>query len=112
MSTIDRLSVTSHGIKLYDNFSDMFFSQYMPFHYGGSAVMSSPDEGALFINLALCPRTYQPSGHLNLSRARETYIDIQSKYCNAHTPCELFVQALCINFLLYAEGSASLRYST
>jgi len=112
MSTIDRLSVTSHGIKLYDNFSDMFFSQYMPFHYGGSAVMSSPDEGALFINLALCPRTYQPSGHLNLSRARETYIDIQSKYCSSATPCELFVQALCINFLLYAEGSASLRYST
>ena len=112
MTTIDRISVTSHGIKIYDNFSDMFFAVYMPFHYGGSMVMSSEDEGALFVNLALIPRSYQPSGHLNLSRARETYIDIQSKYCGNATPCELYVQALCINFLLYAEGSASLRYST
>ncbi len=112
LTTIDSLSITSHGIKLFDNFSEMFFNSYMPYHYGGANITAPEDKGVLFVNLALFPRNYQPSGHFNFSRARETYIDIASKYCTSKTPCDLLVQVVCINFILYAEGSASLRYTT
>jgi hypothetical protein len=62
--------------------------------------------------MALFPRSYQPSGHLNISRARETYLQWTSSYVTASTPADLFAIAVAINFLLITDGSAVLRYST
>ena len=64
------------------------------------------------LNMALFPRSYQPSGHLNISRSRETYIQWTSQYMSASTPCDLIAVAVAINFLLITDGSAVLRYST
>ena len=112
VSTIDTLTLTSHGITIFDNFNDTFFNQYMPFHYGGTALVTPDDTGAMFINMALFPRLYQPSGHLNISRARETYLRWTTSYVSAKTPADLIVVAVAINFLLITDGSAVLRYST
>ena len=110
--TVDQMSLTSHGIVIFDGFSDNFFNQYLPFHYGGTALNTPDDPGAMFINMALFPRSYQPSGHLNISRARETYLQWTSSYISANSPADLFVVAVAINFLLITDGSAVLRYST
>jgi hypothetical protein len=110
--TVDSLTLTSHGITIFDGFSDNLFNQYFPFHYGGSAINTPEDHGALFVNLALFPRTYQPSGHLNFSRARETYLKFTTSYVSAKTPADLIVVGIAINFLLVTDGSAVLRYST
>lgn len=110
--TVDSLTLTSHGITIFDNFQDMFFNQYMPFHYGGPALVTPDDVGALFINMSLFPRSYQPSGHLNISRARETYLRWNTSYVSSQTPADLLVVAVAINFLLVTDGSAVLRYST
>ncbi len=110
--TVDTLSLTSHGISIFDGFSDTFFNQYMPFHYGGANINTPDDVGALFVNMALFPRSSQPSGHLNVSRARETYLKWTSSYVSANTPADLIVVAVAINFLLITDGSAVLRYST
>ena len=110
--TVDSLTLTSHGIVIFDGFTDTFFNQYMPFHYGGPALVTPDDPGALFVNLALFPRSYQPSGHLNISRARETYLKWTTSYVSAKTPADLFAVAVAINFLLITDGSAVLRYST
>ena len=110
--TVDSLSLTSHGIVIFDNFQDTFFNQYMPFHYGGPALVTPDDVGALFVNMALFPRSYQPSGHLNISRARETYLKWTTSYISAKTPADLIAVAVAINFLLITDGSAVLRYST
>ena len=112
VSTVDQMSLTSHGIVIFDGFSDTFFNQYLPFHYGGTALNTPDDPGALFINMALFPRSYQPSGHLNISRARETYLQWTSSYISSSTPADLYVVAVAINFLLITDGSAVLRYST
>lgn len=101
--TVDSMSLTSHGITIFDNFQDIFFNAYMPFHYGGTALCTPDDPGALFINMALFPRSYQPSGHLNISRARETYLKWQSSYVSAKTPADLLVIAVAINFLLITD---------
>ena len=62
--------------------------------------------------MALFPRSYQPSGHLNVSRARETYLAWSSSYVGAQSAAQLIVVAVAINFLLVSDGSAVLRYST
>lgn len=110
--TIDTLSLTSHGITIFDSFNDTFFNQYMPFHYGGTSLVTPDDPGALFVNFALFPRSYQPSGHLNISRARETYIKWTTTYISPSTSVDLLVVAVAINFLLISDGSCVLRYST
>ncbi|NBQ43653.1 MAG: hypothetical protein EBU23_14615 [Mycobacteriaceae bacterium] len=110
--TVDSMALTSHGIVIFDNFSDTFFSSYMPFHYGGTSLCTPDDVGALFVNMALFPRSYQPSGHLNISRARETYLKWTSTYISGTSPVEFIIVAVAINFLLITDGSAVLRYST
>jgi hypothetical protein len=106
------MTLTSHGIVIFEKFNDTFFNQYMPFQYGGPALSTPEDVGALFINMSLFPRSYQPSGHLNISRARETYLKWTTSYVSAKTPADLLVVAVAINFLLVTDGSAVLRYST
>jgi hypothetical protein len=110
--TVDTLTLTSHGITIFDGFNDTFYNQYLPLQYGGTAIVTPEDPGALFVNMALFPRSYQPSGHLNISRARETYLKWTSSYITSSTPADLIVVAVAINFILISDGSAVLRYST
>jgi hypothetical protein len=111
-NTVDTLSVAAHGIVLYDYFSSLFYNSYLPFQYGGYNIRTPNDPGALMINFCLYPKTYQPSGHLNVSRAREFYIRWSSSYVSTSSTAELLVVASTINFLLISDGSAVLRYST
>ena len=64
------------------------------------------------INFALYPKSYQPSGHLNVSRAREFFLNWNTRYVGSTTPADLLAVAIAINFLLITDGSAVLRYST
>jgi hypothetical protein len=111
-NTVQRLNVTAHGITLYDLFGDMFYNAYLPYHFGGYNIVTPKDPGALMINFCLYPKTYQPSGHINVSRAREFYIGWESNYVNSQRTADLLIVASTINFLLISDGSAVLRYST
>jgi hypothetical protein len=74
----------------------------------------------LFIPFCLYPGTYQPSGHINVSRAREFYLKFTSSFFSGSSAPNgagsrtglLVVIASAINFLLISDGSAVLRYST
>jgi hypothetical protein len=112
VTTINNLSLTSHGIVIFDAFRDKFYNAYTPFNYGEYALNTPDDLGAYMINMSLFPRAYQPSGHLNLSRARETYVAYTSSYISSSTPVDFIAIAVAINFLLVSDGSAVLRYST
>lgn len=72
--TIDRITISAHGIFLYNDMPADFFHQYTTYTYGGPNIQTPEDEGALMIPFNLYPGTYQPSGHVNVSRAREFYI--------------------------------------
>jgi hypothetical protein len=110
--TVDSMSLVAHGVTIYDDFQDLFYSGYTPYQYGCANVTTPEDPGAFLVNMALFPRSYQPSGHLNVSRARETYLVWNSSYVSPKTPAQLIVVAIAINFLLVSDGSATLRYST
>ena len=110
--TIDTITVTAHGVKLYEQIEDRFFNAYQPFHYGGSNIVTPKDPGALLINFCLYPRSYQPSGHVNVSRAREFFLDWTTSYVTSAYPATLFAVAIAINFLVVSDGTALLRYAT
>lgn len=122
--TLSRVSIKAHGIPIYNEFPTGFYNAYLPYTYGGHNIKTPDDIGALMITFCLYPGTYQPSGHINVSRAREFYIDYvttdlvgNSGFSTVYpllpqVPCTLQIVASAINFLLISDGSAVLRYST
>lgn len=110
--TVDTITIKAHGIPIYNGFVTKFYNAYLPYHYGGQNVSAPQDSGALLIPFNLYPGTYQPSGHINVSRAREFYIEYTSSVVSTTNVGTLVVTASAINFLLISDGSAVLRYST
>ncbi len=110
--TVDFLTVQAHGINLFDNFQDKFYTQYVPYHYGGDQIVAPKDAGVFMINFSHFPGSYQPSGHFNFSRSRETFLSWNSSFIGTGTPVNLIVVARAINFLIITDGSAMLRFST
>lgn len=109
---VTRLGVSAHGVPLYNNLPSKFFNSYIPYQYGGWNIATPEDPGLYMITFNLYPGTYQPSGHINVSRAREFYIQYDSTYVSSNATAELVVNAVAINFLLVSDGSATLRYAT
>lgn len=53
--TIDSITISAHGIPIYNGFSSKFFNAYIPYHYGGSNIKVSEDIGAYMIPFNLYP---------------------------------------------------------
>ena len=109
--TVDLLTVSAHGIPLYNAIEHEFFADYVAYNYGGSNINTPTDRGLMMVNFCIYPGTYQPSSHINVSRAREFYVKYTSSVIGT-TPSELGVPALgtlsivasAINFLLITDG--------
>jgi hypothetical protein len=111
-NTVDTMTIKAHGIPIYNNYPQKFFNAYTSYHYGGPNFNTPEDSGLMFVPFCLYPGTYQPSGHINISRAREFYLTYTSSVIDNSTNGTLVVIAMAINFLLISDGSAVLRYST
>jgi hypothetical protein len=109
---VSRFSITSQGIPLFNNMPSKFFNSYVPYTYGGWNIATPTDNGVYMISFCLYPGTYQPSGHINVSRAREFYLEYSSDYVRSDRTADLVVNAVALNFLLISDGSAALRYAT
>jgi len=118
---VNQVSFTAHGISIYNEIPANFFNQYIPFAYG-DRVNTPDDPGAYMVTFNLYPHEYQPSGHINFSRAREFYVKfddtVSGAVRNLGTPVDStntadFMGSACaLNFLLVSDGSAILRYTT
>jgi hypothetical protein len=109
---VTTISVEAHGIQLYNNLPSQFFNSYIPYTYGGWNIVTPTDPGLFMITFNLFPGSYQPSGHINVSRAREFYFKYTSTWIEAGKTGDLIVNASAINFLLISDGSAIMRYTT
>jgi hypothetical protein len=108
--TIDTIRITNHGVNLYDETPFEFFRDYIPVKYGER--ISAPDDyGLAMIVFNLYTGSYQPSGHLNFSQARNTYLVWTGSTISTINPAQLIAVAIAINFLLIAEGTCVLRFS-
>lgn len=112
--TMQQIAIEAHGVPLYRDLPASFFNSYIPYTYGGQHIKTPDDCGAYMITFNLYPGSYQPSGHVNVSRAREFYLAFVSVAgtVDNNNPAELVVIGVAINFLLISDGSAVLRYST
>lgn len=111
--TIDTLALEAHGVSIFSTFKTAFFGSYAPYTFGESKINTPEDTGVVLINFAQYPGSYQPSGHVNVSRTREFYLAVTSSFIgDGANSCMLIVLARAINFLIIADGSAVLRYTT
>ena len=111
--TLTTITIEAHGVPLYNTIPVPFFNQYIPYTYGGNHIQTPVDVGKLMITFNLYPAAYQPSGHVNISRAREFYLLYTSPNVGSTiASADMSVVAIAINFLLISDGSAVLRYST
>lgn len=91
--TLDSITINAHGIPLYNDFPAAFFNCYTPLTFGGHNICTPEDESVFMIPFNLYPGTYQPSGHINVSRAREFYIKFTSSVVSGATPSDLVIVA-------------------
>jgi hypothetical protein len=110
--TVDTIQVNAHGIIICQNTAASFYRDYTSYIYGGANLNTPEDLGAYIINFCIYPGSYQPSGHLNISRAREFYLLYQSSFITPSNPVTLIIVAIAINFLMITDGSALLRFTT
>jgi hypothetical protein len=104
---LEKLTVEAHGIPLYRDIPAPFFNHYVPYTYGGSHITTPADCGVQMITFNLYPGSYQPSGHVNISRAREFYLEFTRTQLNGeddNSQADLVVVAIAINFLLISDG--------
>lgn len=109
---VTTVALTAHGVPIFKDFPQAFFNTYVPFHFGGDAVRPPQDSGVMMMNFALFLGCYQPSGYINISRARELYLSWQGSYIDSSNPATVVAVAIALNFLLITDGSAVLRYTT
>ena len=138
---IDSISLISQDVKLMDNFPYRFYTQYIPWKYNidceentdnpliseklsSKSHIQKNTEGLSMISFALYPGNSQPSGYINVSRAKDFYISYNSsiigtptnwwsnKNCKYNKPQgNLYVSAIALNFLLIENGNYILRFS-
>lgn len=112
------VTFSAHGIPIYNEIPAILYNQYIPLVFG-DRVTAPDDPGCYLVTFCLYPGTYQPSGHINVSRAREFYVKFDDtvpangrNLGTALSAADFIGSARAINFLLVSDGSAVLRYST
>jgi hypothetical protein len=115
---VQNLSLKSFDITIYNSFAPEFYNNYIPLRYGKD-LKTTKEIGWYMMNFNFMPGQYQPSGHLNVSRARELDLvytsALNSTYNNIisqQNPVDLIVLADCINFIIYKNNAMALRFST
>ncbi len=86
--TIDTLQLPAHGITIYMQVRRPFYRDYLPWVFGEEKLITPYDLGAFCMTFNLYPGSYQPSGHINVSRARELYLQFTSSYVNSSNPSD------------------------
>lgn len=114
VESVRSLYIEAHSVRLYQSTFGKFFNAYLPYTFGGRHLTTPEDAGAYFVNFCLYPGKYNPSGHINLSRAREFHVGYVANIPSSSSgvSLETIAVASCINFLLVADGSAIIRFNT
>ena len=109
--SIDTLELQAHGVNIFKETPASFYNSYIPYRFG-TCVNTPEDPGWYMMNFNFNPGDHNPSGHINVSRAREFYLKYTSSYIGANSKTDLIVLADALNFFLVKDGSGVLRFST
>lgn len=109
--SVDTIELNAHGVTLFRDTAVGFYNSYMPYRFG-KHINTPEDPGWFMLNFNFNPGDNDPSGHINVSQAREFYLNYTSSYIDKTHETELIVLADALNFFLVKNGSAVLRFST
>jgi hypothetical protein len=105
------IGISAYGNEIYKALPSRFFNAYTTYKFGADTATPT-DPGVFFIPFCLFPNSFQPSGHLNISKLREFYINYQSDYITSSNTVSCIVNAVAFNFLMLSRGSVGLRFVT
>lgn len=107
---IDTIEIKAHNIVIYRKTNESFYNSYLPLRFGHG---NTPyDRGWYMINFGFQPEAHQPQGHINLTKAREFYLNYTSSFISDENETTMGLYAKAINFVLVKNGTTVLRYST
>lgn len=109
--TISTIEIQTNNITLFRETDEAFYNSYLPYRYGDNS-NTPEDRGWYMVNFNFFPGAHQPSGHINLSKARDFYLKYTSSIISQNNTADLIVLADAINFLLVKDGNVILRYNT
>jgi hypothetical protein len=95
-------SFNMNNINLYDG--------YLPYISDKGIITSN--NNIYYLPFSFYESKNQPCGYLNLSKAREIYLEYSSQIIESYKPVKLYAYAKTINFLLITKNSANLKYIT
>ncbi len=74
--TVDTLQLLAHGISIFAQYGSHFFSDYMPYIFGGTNIVTPEDRGAYMMNFCLLTHQRRPKDMLNHILVCDVDIDI------------------------------------
>lgn len=120
------VTLTIQGIKLYDDFASRFFNDFVPYAFSTESNRTAPQKrcGWSFVNFNQKPGLPDASGHVNVSRVRETYLSGTTQLVGAGNDLSLasggtvaavdeailHVQGVAINFTFVTNGNIIIRF--
>ena len=109
--SVDTIMIKASDVEIYKETDEAFYNSYLPYRFGPN-INTPLDRGWYMVNFNYLPGEHQPSGHINLSRAREFYLHYTSSFISSTNVTDLIVLSDAINFLLIRGGTAALRFAT
>lgn len=108
---VDKIGFEVSGIKLYELIYESFYRNYIPYKYKDCCEVITPKNGcAYMVSWSMRPGKYQPTGYINISRAKEFRLNYESSTISPTNQVELLVSGKGINFMFISDGTASLRF--
>jgi hypothetical protein len=108
----ESISLVSSGIEIYKSSNEMFFNSYLPSKF--SNVITPSEIGMYMIPFCLNPYDHDPSGSLNLSNCRETYLEFKSTNIDESYLVDVIILSRAINFIIVDQDASGMifKYAT
>jgi Large eukaryotic DNA virus major capsid protein/Major capsid protein N-terminus len=106
------ISLISSGVEIFKSNNEMFYNSYLPLKFNN--INTPSDIGVYMVPFCLNPLDHSPSGSLNFSVCKETYLEFISSNINDTYPVDLLVLSRAINFIIVDQesGGMMLKYMT
>jgi hypothetical protein len=107
---VNSLNFSINNTSVYGTQNVKLFDSYLPYIADNKIITSN--NNIYYLPFSFYQSYNQPCGYLNLSKAREIYLEYSSNYIEDYKPVKLYMYARTINFLLITKNSANIKYIT
>lgn len=105
----DSMALRVNNGSLHGTDTPLFYQSYISLVSGNN--ISSNTNNMYYLAYNLYPRSFQPSGYINMSRTRNITFQYSSSLIEAWSPVNLYIHATTINFIVYNNNTAMLNFS-